>query len=293
MVWAMPTTQPQTPSSVLKKQWQTEAGEGIWIGTLSKNSRHSIFAPSHYCVFAERQGVRKPALPFADRMGTGGLDYNKPGTLYRGFDYRLGTTNLHSSTAQTLEKSAAWPLVVVKGKLQKDLTQRIQRLGDCHYRDIPVMQLRSDWGSPECGSRLMATSMRRLQDLSYIQVRTIQNLPMLRAERYALGLRVTVHNILPFALPSMSLVAHFEDGPGRPRKRLQTFKLPELASGSQATVEIPAAEFATDRSKTGSPEKLRTYFRNNFVAIRIMQKLSWQNIPVNIRISVAPQKLLQ
>ena len=201
-------------------------GETVWIGILKANSKGSISAPSEYCIAHEGEEDK----PYHEQTGH----------WYQGFEYRLGSTNLVGEPLNKLGKIPPGRIFLVMGNLKKDLTLHLKKKGECKLSQIPMVQMRSDWGSPECGGRPSISSMAKLRELSAISVRNLKPVEMVSSVHKNNMIVMTVSNPLKVELPELKVRVHYEKGPGKPRPEYKNLSLPPLAPGASATVKFDA-----------------------------------------------------
>lgn len=180
-----------------------------FVGALRENRHGDEMQPSDYC-----------------------LD---DGMQYQGARWRLGRINVFGLDAE-LSALARSQAVIVYGREEAPLLSVLQKVGPCPDEELPVMQMRSDWIADEGGYR---TTRARLQELTYIQGQAalaVTLYEVIAADERELRLRV--HN--PFDAPysEMSLIAHYEGGPGKPMPHYDS-QLVQLAAGGSVEIALP------------------------------------------------------
>lgn len=210
--------------STAKGIGDAKKGETVWIGVLKANSKGSISAPSEYCIPNEGEKSK----PFHEQTGH----------WYKGFDYRLGSTNLVGEPLKRLGKIPPGRIFMVMGNLKKDLTPHLKKMGECKLSQISMVQMRADWGSPECGGRPSISSMAKLRELSAISVRDLKPVEMVSSRHKENMIVLTVTNPFKVDLPQLKVRVHYEKGPGKPRPEFVNLSLPPLAPGASALVKF-------------------------------------------------------
>lgn len=185
------TKQIQKKSQIKIKKPEALIKDTTIIATLTKNSQFSIFSPSHYCLSDEAM-------------------------LYKGFDYRIGGTNVFYSgeNIKDFENST----IKLTGIYKKDLTQKITKSEKCNPLDYaPMMQLRSDWTSPECGNKVGVSTKEKLKSLEYFEINTIEKTNFFEVKKEKSGkYYITINNILNSDIENLEIVFHYESLHGKP-----------------------------------------------------------------------------
>ncbi|MBN2724344.1 MAG: hypothetical protein JXR95_09765 [Deltaproteobacteria bacterium] len=224
-----------------------------FIGNLVKNSQYSVFAPDRYCIF-----------PRNSRNGKG--------IQYKGFDYRMGSLNIYGISSDLLEKHRKYPAVEVSGVETQDLTRVITNTGSCSRNSIPVMQLRSDWESPECGNSIQVTTMSKLRTLSYLNAKSIKKTEYMKFSRGKSFLTVKFRNIFGISTKPMGFHANYESYPGKPSKTVVSHTISSLRTNKVSAHSIPLKikkHGKTYRLNTISQEGELIDISGNKVVIRI------------------------
>ncbi|MDA3864497.1 MAG: hypothetical protein PF689_11590 [Deltaproteobacteria bacterium] len=131
------------------------------VSNLIKNKPRSINNQSEYCVLE-----KSSTTSYSKRKGV----------LYRGFEYRLGKINVIGLENIKPKKLLKANTVIARGEFVKDLTKKIVKIGKCKMSDFPMYQMRSDWGSPECGSTPGITTFKKLKSHSYFKINKIKKI---------------------------------------------------------------------------------------------------------------------
>lgn len=116
----------------------------ILIARLVENAPLRVESPSEYCV---------------------------DGTLYRGAGYRAADLNLFGKT-DLIEPGWRGAPVILYGHVRRPLLAALTEVGPCppEYDNIPIPQMRSDQGSPECGQNIGRSTREILGRLEYFEL---------------------------------------------------------------------------------------------------------------------------
>ncbi len=198
----------------------------ILLARLVKNSPMSVEHPSEYCL--------------EDKQ------------LYRGSEFRAGDLNLFGATGE-LKRDWGGAPVLLFGSLKRPLMSVVTKVGPCpaDYENIPIPQMRSDWGSPECGQNLGHSTRATLEGLDYFEVSAARSLELIEfVARDAEHLTIRLKN--PFDRPleakeggPLQATVHYEGLYGKPGARDRPLELSIPAGGSQ--------ELVLDRIFEGGP----------------------------------------
>ncbi len=168
-------------------------GVDIKTGTLTKNVVLGLKNPSEYC-----------------------LD---DGNLYKGADYRINDINIVFSNDVNTKKIAGKP-VVLYGKLKKDMTKIIKKVGECpedYGREQSMMQLRSDWMAPETGFSVGKSTFEILRNTYYFEVSKLYLYNGIKSYKDKSGnMNVTFTNLFEDQLEDVKITAHYETTFGKP-----------------------------------------------------------------------------
>ncbi len=186
----------------------------ILLARLVGNAPMSIESPSEYCL--------------EDKQ------------LYRGSDYRAGDLNLFGALGDVQNDWRGAP-VLLFGRVKRPLMSVVTKVGPCpaDYENVPIPQMRSDWGSPECGQNLGHSTRATLEGLDYFEVTAARRLELLEfVARDAERLTVRLSN--PFDRPieareggPLQATLHYEGMYGKPGARARPLELSIPAGGSQ------------------------------------------------------------
>ncbi len=199
------------------------------VGNLVLNERFSITHPSEYC-----------------------LD---DGHVYAGAPARIGKRNLFTTESVS---DLAGKVVVASGSHEPSLFAALRRQGTCpsdygaNPRELP--QMRSDWVSPEGG---FATTRAKLEKLSAFRARDLRVVSLGRELGRAEGrVVVELENSFAVALDTLSAVAHYEGGPGKPMPLREKITLSLPPGGTQRVELSLQIEAGPAGQSTGSPRGL-------------------------------------
>ncbi|MBU1220465.1 hypothetical protein KKF34_09150 [Myxococcota bacterium] len=215
---------PQKKAAVLKTRY---------IGNLTKNSKYNYSAPDRYCILKKD---------------------SSDGDLYNGFGWRMGKMNISGLSDQILSAISKSPAVEVIGTPVKDLTTVIKKSGKCNQQDIPIMQMRSDWVSPECGNSIWITTLERLKSLYFIKANSASKSGFLSVLKQKSATKVTFRNDFGVLLNKISFRAHYESWPGKPSPKYVNYSLDNFKSGTTKSFTIPL-----EISSEGARQKYRLY----------------------------------
>lgn len=204
-----------------------------YIGNLTKNSKYNYSAPDRYCILKNN---------------------SDNGDLYNGFGWRMGKMNISGISDQALTAISKSPAVEIIGTPVKDLTTVIKKSGKCNRQDIPIMQMRSDWVSPECGNEIWVTTLERLKSLYFIKAVSASKSGFLSITKQKTATKVTFRNDFGVLLNKISFRAHYESWPGKPSPKYVNYSLDNFKSGTAKSFTIPL-----EISSEGARRKYRLY----------------------------------
>lgn len=227
----------------LQQQQKTKIAETIYlVGKVSANAKNS-FQPDRYCLQEEK-------------------------ALYKGFDWRFGTTNLQSDDGVSL---VAGQTYLFSGYYQKDLTGAIEKIASCNPREFGapehrMMQIRSDWLPPENRDEFEIvswipglTNRKALQKLSYFHVKAAKQVRLINHENRGSKIKFIFTNSFDFTLPVLRWRAHYEGGRGKPQARYKSLTIPSLVKGKSFSVMFAR--------RLNAKDKRRGHFRLQEVSI--------------------------
>lgn len=208
-----------------REEVQISEGNVIFIGDLSPNDKLS-FQPSQYCLTDEN-------------------------ALFSGFSHRIHDTNVFWENEIKIPSKKFDQFYLFIGSYQKDLTTRIQKIGDCdpntYGGTLREQQIRLDWLPPENRDQMGApiswvpgiTNRERLKDLEYFSVSGIRKLKLMSYVKKGEMIEVKVRNPLSLSLKNLTLVLHYEGGKGKPMPLYKRIEIPELAHKKRIKKTIP------------------------------------------------------
>ncbi|MGM0597384.1 MAG: hypothetical protein ACQES9_10140 [Myxococcota bacterium] len=242
------------------------------VSNLVKNKPRSINNQSQYCIL--------------DKTEMTSIRYTKrTGTLYKGFEYRLGKINVIGIKDKNPKKLLKAKTVIAKGKFVKDLTGKIDKVGKCKVSDFPMYQMRADWGSPECGTTPGITTFKKLKSLSYFKIYDLKKIDFIKISKTQKVIEVEITNNLPVDLPQLQFKVHYEIGPGKPQPHYEKYKLPPVEKGESIKKQFPLYP-----ERKGSVTKKKKYYRLDSCLIKKKIKTDKTIVILDLNLSVPDSK---
>jgi hypothetical protein len=208
--------------------FRVDLATGMHVGELVANAPLSLKSPSEYC------------LP--------------DGFLWRGADYRLGRTNLFDLE---IDPALVGKIVIVYGETRRGLADKLVKGARCpagYGERQSMMQMRSDWTSPECGFTIGRSTPEKLANLSYLQARAVFELEVFTKLAEVTEERVTLRIYNPFtrALEGAQLQLHYEYRRGKPAAHFESQPI-EIGAGQAETVTLARAIEIPGATRAGRP----------------------------------------
>ncbi len=216
-----------TPPSGTPGTIAVPAGQTVFVGRLTENVPLGVGNPSAYCL--------------------------EDGKLYETASHRMEGVNVFGVGALvTLTGAAARDIVAVTGRLEHGLDKAVKAVGPCPkaYLEPEIMQMRSDWVSPECGFDLGRSTTAKLATLDYIVAERIARVELVEVLTKGPTARVRVRNPFDVELRDVTVVWHYETrSKGKPmgHEERTTLTLPAGASNvieAEATLSAPPEHVA-------------------------------------------------
>lgn len=170
----------------------TKINFSIQIGVLRQNVPKGLLNPSEYVL--------------------------EDGYLYKGCDYRINGINIVDKTKKDLDKWAGKP-VVIYYRQKTDLNQILvkdEKAPEDYGKEESMMQMRSDWVSPETGFQIGRTTKEKLKGISYYEVYDIVPYTGFKIKSDDTMTHLTIVNDFDVPMTDIKVTGHYEGGSGKP-----------------------------------------------------------------------------
>jgi hypothetical protein len=200
-------------NSPKKKLLVIPTGQTAIVGTLVSNGSLAVGSPKDFCL--------------------------EDGRLWEGSSWRLADRHVFG-LKDTWLKGAILETVVLFGAEKMSLDDKVVVKGPCPESHVnpPPMQLRSDWLAPET-SRVGHSTHDILKKRPYWEATGLHVVEMVKAEILKSGdVEARVFNPFAFDLRGVTLVWHYEGGPGKPMPHFEKQKI-VVPAGATVTFRRP------------------------------------------------------
>jgi hypothetical protein len=200
---------------ISKEQVSFENEDKLLIGNIISNQKFG-FHPLIYCLEDEK-------------------------STYRGFTYRVKDLNLKLPESLTIPKKSNKEVFIILGKVKPNIYQNITKIGECDLDnfggDLRFQQIRLDWlptenrentGMP-INSIPGVTSKKRLEELSFFEVKSIHKAKILTFKKQKDDLLIKIKNPLSLTLKNVKLIAHYEGGRGKPMPHYKIIQISDIS----------------------------------------------------------------
>lgn len=227
----------------------TKTSYSIQLGILTLNRPKSLKNPSEYVL--------------------------EDGYLYKGADYRINGINILNMSKKDLSDFGGKP-VVIYYRLKKDLNNILKKQDKApedYGKEESMMQMRSDWVSPETGFNIGRSTKEKLKKINYYEVYDIVPYSGVNISKADKSVNIEIRNDFDVTMTEIKVTGHYEGGRGKPVPKYISEKYKGLNPGAKMNASL----------KTGFIEnnKWRGRFRLESVIVEFLLHKENQRIEIS------------
>ncbi len=186
----------------------------VFLGILEQNQPKALRNPSEYAL--------------------------EDGCLYKTTDYRIGNTFIYHPNSKFLAPFVD-KVVVLQGKMDKDLNQIIQKIGQTpenYAQEESMMQIRSDWVGPETGFKIGHSTKAKLKALNFFRCYSLQEYPGWKYRQQQGQISIEFTNLLNQTMQEIQFIGHYESDKGKPSPYYLTQQVSQFRPQQSISLEF-------------------------------------------------------